>query len=138
MPASQRARRPASLSADSLKLDLPALVDEADELLAGPDPVDPVSAGPIDAVEGELDDAYEWSFANGARVMYAYSDISENEVDMQAVSWGGWSALEQGDRPLAQILAPRAVRNSGLGDVQKLATLLYDPGQRIEIVRVLP
>ena len=22
---------------------------------------------------------------------------------MQAISWGGWSALEEGDRPLAQI-----------------------------------
>ncbi len=97
--------------------DLPPLIGEADELLAVPDPVDPVSAGPIDALEGELDDAYEWVFANGARVMYAYSDISENEVDMQAVSWGGWSALEEGDRPLAQILAPRAVRNSGLGEL---------------------
>lgn len=49
--------------------------------------------------------------------MYAYSDITENEVGMQAISWGGWSALEEGDRPLARYLATRAVRNSGLGEL---------------------
>ncbi|MCQ3810312.1 MAG: insulinase family protein [Acidimicrobiia bacterium] len=97
--------------------ELPALIAEADELLAVPDPVDPVSAGPIEAVEDELDDAYQWTFANGARVMYAYSDIADNEVNMEAISRGGWSALEEGDRPLAQILATRAVRNSGLGEL---------------------
>lgn len=97
--------------------DLPTLIAEADELLAVPDPVEPVSAGPIEAITDELDDAYEWEFANGARVMYAYSDITENEVGMQAISWGGWSALEEGDRPLARYLATRAVRNSGLGEL---------------------
>ncbi len=97
--------------------ELPQLIGEADELLVVPDPVEPVSAGPIEAIEDELDDAYEWTFANGARVMYAYSDIAENEVSMQAISWGGWSALEEGSRPLAQILATRAVRNSGLGEL---------------------
>ena len=97
--------------------ELPTMIGEATELLAVPDPVDPVSAGPIEAITDELDDAYEWEFANGARVMYAYSDISENEVSLQAISWGGWSALEEGDRPLAQYLATRAVRNSGLGEL---------------------
>lgn len=97
--------------------ELPAMVGEASELLSAPDPVDPVSAGPIEAVADELDDAYEWEFANGARVMYAYSDIAENEVGLDAISWGGWSALAEGDRPLAQYLATRAVGNSGLGDL---------------------
>ena len=97
--------------------ELPAMIGEASELLAVPDPVEPVSAGPIGAITDELDDAYEWEFANGARVMYAYSDIAENEVGLQAISWGGWSALEEGDRPLAQYLATRAVGNSGLGDL---------------------
>ncbi|MDE0604361.1 MAG: insulinase family protein [bacterium] len=97
--------------------ELPAVIGEATALLSVPDPVDPVSAGPIEAITDELDDAYEWEFANGARVMYAYSDIAENEVGMQAVSWGGWSALEEGDRPMAVYLAPRAVRNSGLGEL---------------------
>lgn len=97
--------------------ELPAMIGDASELLSVPEPVDPVSAGPIEAITDELDDAYEWSFANGARVMYAYSEISENEVDLQAISWGGWSALDEGDRPLAQYLATRAVGNSGLGDL---------------------
>ena len=97
--------------------ELPAQTGEATELLAVPSAVDAVSEGPIEAITDELDDAYEWTFANGARVMYAYSDISENEVGLQAISWGGWSALEEGDRPLAQYLATRAVGNSGLGDL---------------------
>ena len=112
--------------------ELPAMIGEADELLAVPDPVDPVSAGPIDAIEEELDDAYEWSFANGARVMYAYSDISENEVSMQAISWGGWSVLEEGYRPLAQILATRAVRNSGLGDLTPAQISRYLDGRNAQ------
>ena len=97
--------------------ELPEMIGEATELLAVPEPVDPVSEGPIEAITDELEDAYEWEFANGARVMYAYSDISENEVGLQAISWGGWSALEEGDRPLAQYLATRAVANSGLGEL---------------------
>lgn len=97
--------------------ELPAMIGEASELLSAPDPVDPVSAGPIEAIADDLDDAYEWEFANGARVMYAYSDIAENEVGLDAISWGGWSVLSEGDRPLAQYLATRAVGNSGLGDL---------------------
>ena len=36
-------------------------------------------------------------------------------MDLQAVSQGGWSAMEPGDRVLAGRLATRAVGNSGLG-----------------------
>ena len=97
--------------------ELPVQTGEATELLAAPNPIDPVSEGPIEAVVDELDDAYEWTFANGARVMYAFSDISENQVGLDAISWGGWSTLSEGDRPIAQYLATRAVRNSGLGDL---------------------
>ena len=97
--------------------ELPAQAGEATELLAAPSPVDPVSEGPIEAIADELDDAYEWTFDNGARVMYAYSDIAENQVSLDAISWGGWSALSEGDRPLAQYLVTRAVGNSGLGDL---------------------
>lgn len=112
--------------------ELPQLIAEADELLSVPDPVDPESAGPIEAVEDELDDAYEWTFANGARVMYAYSDIAENEVRLEAISWGGWSALEEGDRPLAQRLATRAVRNSGLGDLTPAQITRYLEGHNAQ------
>ena len=112
--------------------ELPALIAEADELLVAPDPVDPVSAGPIEAIEDELEDAYEWTFANGARVMYAYSGIADNEVSMQAISWGGWSALEEGSRPLAQILATRAVRNSGLGELSPAQISRYLDGRNAQ------
>ncbi|MXW57413.1 MAG: insulinase family protein [Acidimicrobiia bacterium] len=105
--------------------ELPAMIGEASELLFVPDPVDAVSEGPIEAIVDELDDAYEWTFANGARVMYAYSDISENEVGLDALSWGGWSALAEGDRPLAQYLATRAVGNSGLGDLSPAQVSRY-------------
>ncbi|WP_419925774.1 insulinase family protein [Candidatus Poriferisocius sp.] len=108
--------------------DLPTLIEDADELLAAPDPVEPVSAGPIEAIADELEDAYEWTFANGARVMYAYSDIAENQVDMEAISWGGWSTLEEGDRPLAQYLATRAVSNSGLGELSPAQISRYLDG----------
>ncbi len=97
--------------------ELPEQPGEAAELLSAPEPVDPASEGVVDALADELDDVYEWVFANGARVTYAYSDIAENEVNLDATSWGGWSSLQEGDRPLAQYLATRAVVNSGLGDL---------------------
>ncbi|MCY4035955.1 MAG: insulinase family protein, partial [bacterium] len=105
--------------------ELPEQPSEAAELLSAPEPVDPVSEGAIDALAEELDDAYEWVFANGARVSYAYSDIAENSVSMDATSWGGWSSLQEGDRPLAQYLATRAVTNSGLGDLTPSQIALY-------------
>ena len=93
--------------------ELPAVLEDVDELLEAPDPVDAVFSGELDVFEG----AYEWRFANGARVMFAPSDIWENRVNLQAVSLGGWSAMEPGDRVLAGRLAPRAVGQSGLGDL---------------------
>ena len=112
--------------------ELPALVVEAEELMATPDPVDPESAGAIEAIADELEDAYQWTFANGAQVVYAYSDIAENEVNMQAISWGGWSALEEGDRPLAQVLATRAVGNSGLGNLTPAQISRYLDGRNAQ------
>ena len=91
--------------------ELPALISDADELLAEPSPVDPVDSGALDFFSG----AYEWTFANGARVMFVPSDIAENEVDLQAISLGGWSTMEPADRILTGRLATRAVRQSGLG-----------------------
>jgi len=97
--------------------ELPEQPSEVIGLLSAPEPVDPVSEGAVDALADDLDDVYEWVFANGARVSYAYSETTENEVGLDAVSWGGWSSLREGDRPLAQYLATRAVGNSGLGDL---------------------
>ena len=85
-----------------------------DELMALPAPVDPVSEGAFDLLEG----GYEWEFANGARVMFAPSDIAEGVVHLQAQSLGGWSLLEPGDRALSAI-AVDAVQGSGLGDLSR-------------------
>ena len=107
--------------------ELPPVIEQADQLLAVPDPVDPETAGSLNVLE----EAYEWTFANGARVMFAPSDISENEVSLVATSWGGWSALEEGDRPLVQFLATRAVRNSGLGDLSPAQLSGYLDGRNV-------
>ena len=85
-----------------------------DELMALPEPADAVSEGPFDLLEG----GYEWEFANGARVMFAPSDIAEGVVHLQAQSLGGWSLLEPGDRALSAI-ATDAVQGSGLGDLSR-------------------
>ncbi len=93
--------------------ELPAVLGDVDELLEAPDPVEAVESAELDIFEG----AYEWTFANGARVMFAPSGIAENRIYLQAVSLGGWSAMEPGDRMFAGRLAPRAVAQSGLGDL---------------------
>ena len=90
---------------------VPERTVEVSALMEAPEPVEPVSEGPVEAIDG----AYEWTFANGATVVFVPSDISEAQVDMQAISQGGWSAMEPGDRALAGRLATRAVRQSGLG-----------------------
>ena len=94
----------------------PLPVEEAviDELMALPEPANPVSEGSFDLFEG----GYEWEFANGARVMFAPSDIAEGVVHLQAQSLGGWSVLEPGDWALSAI-AVDAVQGSGLGDLSR-------------------
>ena len=89
---------------------VPERTAEVSALMDAPEPVDPVSAGPVEAIEG----AYEWTFANGASVVFVPSEISEAQVDLQAISQGGWSTMEPGDRALAGRLATRAVRQSGV------------------------
>ena len=93
----------------------PAAAVAIEQLMTAPEPADPVSEGSFDL----LDDGYEWEFANGARVMFAPSDIAEGQVNLQAQSLGGWSVLEPGDRALSAI-ATDAVQGSGLGDLSRL------------------
>ena len=90
---------------------VPERTAEISALMEAPAPVDPVSEGPVAAIE----DAYEWTFANGATVVFVPSAIAEAQVDLRAVSQGGWSAMEPGERVLTGRLAVRAVRNSGVG-----------------------
>ncbi|MCY4104638.1 MAG: insulinase family protein [bacterium] len=90
---------------------VPERTAQVSTLMQAPEPVEAVSEGPVEAIE----DAYEWAFANGATVVFVPSDISEAQVDVRAVSRGGWSAMEPGERVLTGRLAVRAVRNSGVG-----------------------
>ena len=92
----------------------PPEVTVIEQLTDAPEPADPVSEGSFEV----LDDGYEWSFANGARVMFAPSDIAEGVVNLHAQSLGGWSLLEPGDRALSAI-AVNAVQGSGLGDLSR-------------------
>ena len=92
----------------------PPEVVAVEQLMDPPAAVDPVSEGSFDVFDG----AYEWTFANGARVMFAPSDIAEGSVSLQAQSLGGWSRLEPGDRARSAI-AVNAVQGSGLGDLSR-------------------
>ena len=109
--------------------ELPESIADAEELLAAPTPVAAVTSGEIDALEG----AFEWTFANGARVMFMPSDIAENQVQFQAVSLGGWSVLELGDRNLIGRLATRAVAQSGLGDLSPAQLSRYLDGKSVSV-----
>ena len=84
-----------------------------DELVPLPDPVDPAASGPTGVLDG-----YEWSFANGARVVFVYSDTVESTVNLRARGLGGWSTLDPGARALSP-RAVEAVAGSGFGDLTK-------------------
>jgi len=115
--------------------ELPPLITDAEELLTVPEPVEPLESAALDVLDGsaELFDnrfsgAHEWTFANGARVMFVRSAVAENQVNLQAVSQGGWSAGEPGDRMLSGRLATRAVAQSGLGDLSPAQLSRYLDG----------
>ncbi len=88
--------------------DVEGLMDELPEA-AAPIAVRELPAG----LEG-----IEWEFANGARVIYMYSNIDEGVVSLQTLSLGGWSLLAPGARALAP-RAAEAVLGSGLGGLTK-------------------
>lgn len=79
-------------------------------LMQVPQPVNPIRKGDLDLFE----DAYEWQFSNGTRVVFVPSDIAAGEVNVVAESLGGWSTLSPGDSALARH-AVAAVVGSGLG-----------------------
>ncbi|MCY3849269.1 MAG: insulinase family protein [Acidimicrobiaceae bacterium] len=103
-------------------------------LMAPPDPVEPVAEGPISELKaGFYDTPYEWEFANGARVNFGrLSD--PGVIRLEAASLGGWSRLEPGDRPLAEVIAPLAVSRSGVGDLTS-AQITQHLGAKLVSVR---
>ena len=90
---------------------VPERTVEISALMEAPALVEAVWEGPVEAIEV----AYEWTFANGATVVFVPSDIAEAQVDLLAVSQGGWSAMEPGERALTGRLAVRAILQSGVG-----------------------
>ncbi|WP_419909835.1 M16 family metallopeptidase [Candidatus Poriferisodalis sp.] len=88
----------------------PQAEEAVDALMEAPSPVAPVAEAAVDL----FDDAYEWEFANGARVVFAPSDIAAGEVNVVAESLGGWSTLTEGDSALVRH-AVGAVASSGVG-----------------------
>ncbi|MDE0120236.1 MAG: insulinase family protein [bacterium] len=92
----------------------PPIEPEIDRLMEVPEPVSPVATRTLAVL-----DATEWEFANGARVVFVYSDIEEATVNIRARSRGGWSTLYPGARALA-FRAVEAVFGSGFADLSKL------------------
>ena len=89
----------------------PEAEEAVDVLMQAPEPVAPARESALDLFE----DAYEWEFPNGARVVFAPSDIAAGEVNVRAEGLGGWSTLSEGDSALARH-AVGAVASSGVGD----------------------
>ncbi len=104
----------AAVDAASPRSQPPPIEPEIDRLMEVPEPVSPVATRTLAVL-----DATEWEFANGARVVFVYSDIEEATVNIRARSLGGWSTLYPGARALA-FRAVEAVFGSGFGDLSKL------------------
>ncbi len=81
-------------------------------LMERPAPVAPAGEAAVDL----FDDAYEWRFPNGARVVFVPSEIAAGVVNVVAESLGGWSTLSVGDSALVRHAAA-AVAASGVGDI---------------------
>ena len=103
----------AAVAAAAPRSEPPPVEEGIDELMPVPDPVAPVSSGPLEVLDG-----YEWEFANGARVMFLQSDLTEGTIEIRARALGGWSLLEPGGRAIAP-RAVEAVLLSGFGDLTK-------------------
>ncbi|MYN66510.1 MAG: hypothetical protein F4X11_16005 [Acidobacteria bacterium] len=85
--------------------------ERIETLMAPPDPVAPIREHSVSLFEG----AHEWVFANGARVVFAPSDLAAGQVNVTAQSLGGWSLLPIGNAGMRRAITG-AVANSGVGD----------------------
>jgi zinc protease len=94
-------------------------VASIDELMSPPDPVEIASERTLEAAGGQ-----EWTFANGAKVVFAESQIADGEVNVFGLSEGGWSLLAPADQPLLDP-AVSMVSQSGVGDLSKVAMDRY-------------
>jgi zinc protease len=84
------------------------------ELLAPPEPVEPVQQGSVPTVTGSV----WWRFDNGVTAVFVPSDIAAGSVNLFAASAGGWSLLTT-DEIARTTLATDAVADSGLGAISR-------------------
>lgn len=89
----------------------PPAEDPIETLMAAPEPAAPIREHPVGLFEG----AHEWVFANGARVVFAPSDLAAGQVDLSAQALGGWSQLPIGSAGMRRAVTA-AVAASGVGD----------------------
>ena len=89
----------------------PETEERIESLMAAPDPVAPTSDHALNLFEG----AYEWRFANGARVVFAPSELAAGQVNVTAQSLGGWSQLPMGNAGMRRAITG-AVAASGVAD----------------------
>ncbi|MGI9609798.1 MAG: M16 family metallopeptidase, partial [Acidimicrobiia bacterium] len=90
-----------------------------DELMSRPDPTEIASERTLEAAKGQ-----EWTFENGAKVIFAESQIAEGTVNLFGLSDGGWSLLPVADQPLLEP-SVSMVAASGVGDLSKVAIDRY-------------
>lgn len=94
-------------------------VEEIDELVASPEPVEEIEQLRLDKNNG-----VEMVFANGTRVLFAPSTISEGQVVVVSESPGGRSQLSDGDGAVANT-AVATVSASGVGPWDQIQTRRY-------------
>lgn len=94
-------------------------IETIDELVARPGPAEILASRRLSAAGG-----VEWRFDNGARVVFARSEIADGIVNLAGLSDGGWSLLASDEQPL---LGPAAdmVERSGLAGIDKVALDRY-------------
>ncbi len=90
-----------------------------DKLMDRPDRVDIAAERTLEEAGGQ-----EWTFENGARVIFSESQISEGVVSLFGLSRGGWSKLPPQEQPLLGV-ATSMVNLSGVADLQKVAMDRY-------------
>lgn len=103
------------------------VIDSIEQLMERPTPVAEISRTSIDEVFG-----FEMEFANGARGLFAPSEVDPGRVRIWASSNGGWSLLEEGDGPLAE-LAAQAVGRSGLGEIGPVQLRQFLAGSVVDV-----
>lgn len=85
-----------------------------ESLMTAPAAVEPIS---VSRLPGNA--AVEVGYANGAKVIFMRSDISEGQVDLWAESQGGWTLLSPGSSALVD-KSTGAVDRSGVADLTAL------------------